>query len=141
MADAWAAPILTDKSKMDGCLKYIEPIVFKRERRTPSTLEFSYFIARNKKLAEESKQIEAVIIKSDNVFQDKDGRVVEGSEILMKLDRDVSTLVKGSTSLVRAIPARTGLADKAYFLMVFAAATMCLETVYCSYVTAPCMAL
>ena len=140
MADAWAAPILTDISKMDGCLKYIEPIVFKRERRTPSTLEFSCFIARNKELAEESKHIEDKD-GSDNVFQDKDGRVVEGSEILMKHDRDVSILVKGSTSLVRAIPARTGLADKAYFLMMFAAATMCLETVYCSYVTAPCMAL
>ena len=131
---------MINNSKMGSCLNYIEPIVFKRERRTPSMLEFNCFIARNK-VTEESKPLEAVMSQSHDEFQDNVKKASEGSQNFEKHENDGSFLAKGNASLIRAVPARSGLADKAYCLMVFAAATICLETVYCSYNTPPCVAL
>ena len=103
-------------------------------------LEFNCFIARNKKVTEESKPLVAVMSQSHDDFQDNVKKTIEGSQNFEKRENDGSFLAKGNASLVRAVPVRSGLADKAYCLMVFAAATICLETVYCSYNTQPSVA-
>lgn len=139
LADSWAAPILTANSEVGALRKHIETVVLKRERKAPPFLAFVSSLIRGSVEGEgrslvQSKQLKAELVRlkmDRQINEDTEKRTSdEGTLRSGGWNHKESLLVAGYSSLVRAVPSRVGLANKAFLLMVIAAGTVCLETAY-----------